>query len=228
MHAEAARMVRTALLNRLSGACNHAVQVTSAGPGSGKSTVSILLARSLAQSGKSVLLVDADLRRPSLAKYFTIDASPGLINVLSQRETEARVIRATEIPQLSILTAGGMTRNEDVELLANGAFSSLLERWRKQFDLVLLDSSPLLSTADGAILSRQVDGTVLVVRERHCRRSALVEALATMSAAGGKLLGTVFVGSGHGGTYAYGYDYHYESVAQPLDVHEETRQRADG
>jgi capsular exopolysaccharide synthesis family protein len=196
------------------------VQITSAGPASGKTTLAVMLGRSLAQSGKRVLLVDADVRRPSLARHFAFEPSPGLMDVLADSTAEVRGIRVTSVPQLSVLTAGEWTRQEDFELLANGALSSVLERWRREYDLILLDSSPLLGTADGVILSRQVDGTVLVVRERHCRREALVAALATLSAAGGKLLGTVFVGTRHAGMYGYGYGYayEYETAPETMDV----------
>lgn len=101
--------------------------------------------------------------------------------------------------------------------MANGAFASLLHQWRGAYDLVLLDSAPLLGMADAGIIAGRVDGTVLVVRERYCRREAVLEALATLSAAGGKLLGTVFVGSGRFGGYGYGYAYShgYSDEAPP-------------
>ena len=222
LQAECVRIVRTALLNRLDGPGGHVVQVASAGPGSGKSTLSILLARSVAQSGKRVLLVDADVRRPSLAKHFSIGASPGLLDLLANREAESKGIRATTISGLSVMAAGGLEHREDVELLANGALSSLLARWRNEYDIVLLDGAPLLGTADAAILARQVDGTILVVRERHCRRASLMEALALLGAAGGRLLGTVFVGSTGGGSYGYGYGYGYG-----YEDHPERLQRDD-
>jgi Mrp family chromosome partitioning ATPase len=200
------------------------VQLASAGPGSGKSTLAVLLARSLAQSGKRVLLVDADMHRPSLAQHFAIALSPGLLDLLARgqggaggaregeagaREGEAGAspYHATSIPTLSVLPSGRSTRQADQELLVNGTFSTLLAQWRGRFDFILLDGPPLLQSADAAILSRHADGTILVVRQRHCRRMALVEALAVLSSAGGKLLGTVFVGSGHEQVYGYGYGY---------------------
>jgi Mrp family chromosome partitioning ATPase/uncharacterized protein involved in exopolysaccharide biosynthesis len=230
LYAECVRMIRTALLNRLEGEVElrgpggQVVQLASAGPGSGKSTLAVLLARSLAQSGKRVLLVDADMHRPSLAQHFAIALSPGLLDLLARgqggaggaregeagaREGEAGAspYHATSIPTLSVLPSGRSTRQEDQELLVNGTFSTLLAQWRGRFDFILLDGPPLLQSADAAILSRHADGTILVVRQRHCRRMALVEALAVLSSAGGKLLGTVFVGSGHEQVYGYGYGY---------------------
>jgi capsular exopolysaccharide synthesis family protein len=207
--AESVRMVRTSLLNRLpreTGAC---VQIASAGPGSGKSTFSTLLGRSLAQCGKRVLLVDVDIRRPALAARFGIDPAPGLFEVLADSDAEQNAIRATGVPKLFVLPTGGTASIEQAESLANGALGTAVKRWREQYDIILLDGAPLLVTADAAILSRVADGTIFVVRERHCRRQSLMESLALLSAAGGRLLGTVFVGSGQDRRYGYGYGYGY-------------------
>ncbi len=205
LHAEAVRVVRTALLNRLHGSRGSAVQITGASVGAGKSTLACLLSRSLAQCGKRTLLVDADLRRPTLNQRFAIDCAPGLLDVLAQRVPVAKATHKTSIPRLSVLTTGHARRHEDLELLANGALAELLRQWRNQYDVVVIDSPPLLGTADAGILSRVVDGSIFVVRERHCRRAELLEGLAALSAAGGKFFGTVFVGSGPGGPYGYGY-----------------------
>ena len=207
---EAVRLIRTALLNRLNGAGCALVQITSATIGSGKSTLATLLARSLAQGGKQVLLVDTDLHRPTVAERFALDPVPGLRELLARPDVGQIAIRVTTTPGLSVLPGGARLRSDDGELLANGKFSALLEQWRQRYDLVLLDSAPLLGPADAAILSGHVDGTIIVVRERHCRREAVVDALATLSAAGGRLLGTVFVGSNRPGGYGYGYGYGYD------------------
>jgi capsular exopolysaccharide synthesis family protein len=218
---ESVRMIRTALLNLLDGTGGAVLLITSATVGSGKSTLAIMLARSLALGGKKVLLVDTDVYRPTLAKRFAIDPSPGLRDVLTQPALGPAAVRATATPGLSILPVGAVARPEERELLANGAFSSLLAQWRAAYDVVLLDSAPLLGPADAAILSRHADGTILVVRERHCRREAVVDALATLSAVGGRLLGTVFVGSdratgyGYGYGYGHGYDYHSDLSSEP-------------
>ena len=207
--AEAVRIVRTALLNRI-GTGGQVIQVTSAGPGTGKSTLCLLLARSLAQSGKRVLLLDADIRRPTLATRLQHQPSPGLLDVLAQRGTSWQAgLRTTTTPGLVFLPAGGPAHDLDVELLANGHFSGLLEQMRAAYDITIVDGAPLLGMADGAILARHADGTVMVVRERYCRRAALVESLAVLGAAGGRLLGTVFVGAIRHDTYGYGYGYGY-------------------
>jgi capsular exopolysaccharide synthesis family protein len=206
-HMEPIRMIRTALLNRLGGAHGVIVQITGATIGSGKSTLAVLLARSLAQGGLRVLLVDTDMRRPTLAERFAIDPVPGLRDVLAGRDATPGIQRVARVPGLSVLPAGSLACYEDRELMADGAFSSLLNKWRGEYDMVVLDSAPLLGLADAAIVAGRVDGTILVVREHHCRREAVLEALAMLGAAGGKLLGTVFVGTGRLGGYGYGYAY---------------------
>lgn len=218
---EAIRVIRTALLNQVQGARTPVVQVTSASVGAGKTTFASLLARSLAQMGKRVLLIDADIRRSSISRHFQVEHARGLVNLLQEGDACPTKIFQTSVPNLSLLPAGHSEHIEDVELLANGVFSKALDRWRTTYDVILLDGAPLLGTADGAILSRHADGSVLVVREQHCKRTALVDALASLGAAGGRLLGTVFVGGGAETRYGYGYGYGYagpRKTVKALDV----------
>ena len=196
LQGEYMRMIRTALLQRTDGRGGNAILVTSAVAGSGKTTISTLLARSLADCGKRVLLVDADLRNPSVMDRLGLHAERGLVDTLSGRTTDADTIIPSGTDRLSILPAGGDILGDDSpEILADGAFTSCLARWRDEYDIVLFDSSPVLPVADARILSRHVDGTVLVVKEGHCRRSDVVDALTHLVTSGGRLLGTVFIGS---------------------------------
>lgn len=208
--AEAVRVVRTALINRLEGTGAQVIQVTSAGVGSGKSTVALLLGRSLAQCGHKVLLVDADLYRPSLAKRFALPAAPGLIDVLHDPARAAAAPRATGLPNLGLITSGAAVADGEAEALANGVFADALARWCRDYEFVLLDTPPLLVRADAAIIARQAHGTVFVVRERHCHLTEVLEALEILGATGGRLAGTVFVGASGGPrsryeNYYYGY-----------------------
>lgn len=223
-YTESVRMTRTALLRRLGGAGGHVVQISSSTPGSGKSTLAVSLARSMADCGKRVLLVDGDFHRPTLQKYFGLKTAPGLANLISGAVGEESVIRSTAQAGLSILPAGEFKSREDHERIANGAFQALVEKWRRRYDVVLLDSPPLLASADAAIMSGHADGVVMVVRERHCRRDGLIKSITTLSLAGGRLIGTVFLGSlAHQG-YGYGYGYGQPAATGDrrliLDVHE--------
>lgn len=225
---EAIRVVRTALLHRLHAAGGNMVQITSADQGSGKSTVAILLARSLAQLGKRVLLVDGDVRRPTLERHFELQGHPGLLSMLKGATGTEAIVPLPEIPSLSVLPAGRTENTQDVELLANGKFSAMLQNWRDEYDFTIVDGPPLWGSADAGILSRQVDGTVLVVRGGHCRRSSLADGLAMFAACGGRMLGTVFVGmraSGtyYGQTYGYGYGYGYGADGAPHELETDAR-----
>lgn len=219
---ELMRMVRTALLERLAGVRGAAVVVTSAGAQAGKTTVAVLLAKSLAQCGKRVLLVDADLRNPSVAVRAGIQSEPGLVGVLTRTVRDEDALRSNGVPGLHVLPAGTLNAEKDTELLANGVFSASLKRWRERFDFVVLDAPPILSVADARILARQVDGTVMVVREGHCQRSDVMEAMAAVGVSGGRLLGTVYVGSRpRGGHYYYGlYGASGSAAVAALDVRE--------
>ena len=209
--AEGARMIRTALLARLRQADAEgggALLITSAEPGAGKSTLTALLAHSLAECGKRVLMVDADMRTCELSSRLGLRDEPGLTECLANGDRIT--IYPTNMPNLSFIPAGQRHSGAAIELTANGVFSASLADWRKEFDIVLLDSPPILPVADARILAGQADGTIMVVRRQGGRRSDLVDALALLSSSGGKLLGTIFIGdSGRRKYYQYGDYYHY-------------------
>ena len=218
---EGIRMVRTPLLKRIdrSIAENHRegpargsiVVITSAGPGDGKTTVSALLARSLANCGRKVLLVDADLRNPSLAGLLNLENQRGLMDVLAGKEApHDRYILRTDVERLSVLPAGAVTEPADPELIANGRFAAAMDFWREHYDVILLDSPPVLPVADARILACAADGAILVVRAQQNQREEIMEAVHHLDSAGGKLWGTVLIsiGSryyGYSSKYTYGY-----------------------
>lgn len=189
------RIVRTALLQRLEKTTGNTILITSACCGAGKTTVSILLARSFAQCGKSVLLVDCDVHNPSIAIRFGIKSAPGLLEALMKKADDVQVIAKTNLKGLDVVPAGIGWNENDQELLANGTFGLCLDRWRQKYDVILFDGSPILPVADARIICRQMDGCVMVVQKGHCLRTDIVDALANISSSGGKLFGTIFVGS---------------------------------
>ncbi len=205
---EGIRMVRTPLLQRMGKRHGSMVLITSAGMGEGKTTTAVMLARSLAQCGKKVLLVDADLRNPSVSRHLGISSKVGLVECLAGQAEDSEAIIQTDTPRLSVLAGLRSEQGIDPELIANGAFSAAIARWRKKYEVVLLDSSPVLPVADARILAHHADGTILVVWAERTRRDDVVEALTHLESAGGKLWGTVFVGSRRR-DYGYSYDYGY-------------------
>ena len=210
---ESVRLVRTALLSRLNGQGGATILIASATAGTGKSTFTMMLGKSLAQSGKKVIMVDADLRRMTLSKRFGLAGEPGFMESLRSKSVDRRQIFSTETSGLSILSAGRPNGDGSVfEETANGAFKACIAQLRRHFDIILLDSSPILAVADATILSGQVDGTILVERELVSQRPSVIDALARLDSAGGRLMGTVFVGSSESGSYGYGYGYGYSKT----------------
>lgn len=192
---ESVRMVRTALLQRVRGGVGRVLVVTSPGASAGKTTLSVMLGRSLAQLGKRVLLVDADFARPELSRVYGGERPRGLRSLLAGRDTHESVIVPTGDHGFDLLPAGLPVSANDAELLANGSFHRALEHWRGRYELVLIDGPPVLAAANAGILASQVDGALFVLRASHSRRSEAMRALATLSAAGARLIGTVLVGA---------------------------------
>ncbi len=212
---ENVRIVRTALLERLGRQDHRVILVTSASVGAGKTTVSVLLARSLAHLGKKTLLVEADLRRPSLSQQLEMATTPGLAALLTGSVDEKSVIMPTDLDRLDIIPAGVVPDRFSTEMLANGVFSACLRRWRDEYDYVLLDSPPIPIVADARIMASQVDGSLLVLRSAHCRRTEAVQAYMNLMAAGSSVLGTILVGGS--GADRYGY-YAYEGETPSLSA----------
>lgn len=203
---ESVRMLRTALLERISQTDKRVILITSSTNGTGKTTVALQLARSLAHLGKRTLLVEADLRHPSISRRMKLESRLGLAEVLSGTAND-RAISHTGTANFDVLLAGAQLDDFDAELLANGVFTVSLERWKQSYDYILIDSPPVLPVADARILAGQADGTIMVLRASHTRRPEVIQAYADLSAAGGTLLGTVLVGSDSSTGYSYDADY---------------------
>lgn len=218
---ECIRMLRTTLLQRLDPTRGNTIQITSAGPEAGKSTLSSLLAKSLARAGRSVLLVDADLRHPALAERFAAPPGPGFLGALTGGVADINAIQDTDVPGLDFLPAGRRFRHADAELITNGTFEGCLRRWRDCYEIVLFDSSPILPVADARILAQRVDATILVAREKHCRRPEIEAAIDHLDRCGGHLLGAVLITSDrserYGGGYYNRYGAKYYSTANDAD-----------
>jgi capsular exopolysaccharide synthesis family protein len=181
--------------------------VTSASPREGKTTVSISLAISLAQSGKRILLVDTDLRKPRIHRSFGKPLSRGVTTILVGEHTAKEAIQDTEIPGLSLLASGPVPPNPS-ELLHTEQFQKLIADLAKNYDHLILDSPPLAAVTDAAIISPQVDGTILIIHTQRTTREALRSALRQLRDVSGHLVGGV-LNDVDLSTHRYGYSSYY-------------------
>jgi capsular exopolysaccharide synthesis family protein len=206
--AEAFRTLRTNLIFSQSVDSLKSLVVTSSAPGEGKTTVAANMAIALAQQGIKVVLLDCDLRKPRAHEVFRVPREPGLTNVVAGRETLEAVTRPTEVENLSFVAAGVLPPNPS-ELLGSPRFRALLAQLDEKFDLVVLDTPPLLAAADAAILGREADGVVLVVRAGQADRGAVIQATQQLAKVGAHLIGAVLNDPEGAAAKAGGY-YHYE------------------
>ncbi|PND57594.1 protein tyrosine kinase [Mycobacterium sp. ENV421] len=215
--AEAFRKLRTNLQFLAVDNPPRLIVITSSSPSEGKSTTSINVALALAEAEHNVLLIDGDMRRPTLARYLDVVGSVGFSTVLSGAAPVADVLQKTRFPRLTVLTAGPNPPNPS-ELLASQAAKNLLAELRSQFDYVIIDSSPLLAVTDGAILAANADGALVVARSGQTKREHLSHAVGSLTDVGATILGAVFTmvptRGGQASSYNY-YNYGYGYGGQP-------------
>ena len=208
--AESFRGLRTALYFSTQGEGHKVVQVTSPDPGDGKTTLVANLGVSIAQSGKRILLIDADCRRPRQHRIFNVDASVGLVSVLKGEAELSDAVQETEVVGLSVLPSGPHQHNP-AELLTSPEFQDLVELLREQYDFVLLDTPPILVVTDPSVVAPRVDGVLITIRVRKNGRPSAMRAADALNTLGAKILGVVVNGvGGRPGYGQYGHD-HYGS-----------------
>lgn len=185
--------------------------ISSSQPGEGKSTTTANLAIAFAQLRRNTLLIDADLRKPVQHNVFGLDRGPGLSEYLiGEVEDLNSIIHQTKVENLSILTAGSLPPNPS-ELLGSDAMSKLVDLLENEWDMVLLDSPPIVAVTDASMISREIDAIALVVKAGQTERSAVDRALDTVRNVKAPLIGAILNGASQeslGGKYAYYYSYY--------------------
>ena len=188
--AEAYRSLRTALLFSPAAAGVRSLLVTSAVPGEGKTTVASNLSAVFAQQGVRVLLIDADLRRARLHSVFHVQRAPGLTSLVEGAVLPEQAVHATDVPNLSFLPSGAPPSNPS-EVLGSKAMAVTLRFLSGQYDLIILDSPPLLSAADASILATLVDGVIMVVRAGRLNEDVVRMAQQQVENVGGRVVAAV-------------------------------------
>jgi succinoglycan biosynthesis transport protein ExoP len=205
--AEATYHVSTAVMLSLAERPPAAIMITSPNPMEGKSTLSINLASSLAMSGRRLVLLDADLRKPIIHKIFKQPGQPGLSNFLTGSASMSEILRSTKVPNLFFIPAGAIPPNP-IQLLNSPAFLELVKNLRQEFQHIIFDTPPIIGFADGRAISSLADGVLLIFKHHYTSREAGRLALQLLSQVNAQVLGAVLnmvrrEKLGYGGYYAY-------------------------
>ncbi|WP_246625161.1 CpsD/CapB family tyrosine-protein kinase [Fictibacillus nanhaiensis] len=169
------------------------LMVTSAGPGEGKSTTAANLAVVLAQQGKSVLLIDGDLRKPTVHYTFKVSNIYGVTNVLTRQKTLNETVVSSKIPDLDVLPSGPVPPNPS-ELINSKSMNQLIEDAKSSYDYILFDTPPVMAVTDAQLLSNKVDGVILVVSSGKTQIEGAVKAKELLVHAKANLIGSVLNG----------------------------------
>jgi len=206
---EAYRTLRTNLIFSQAVQSLKTLVVTSSAPAEGKTTTAANLAVAFAQQGMRVLIVDCDLRKARLHNVFGLAREPGLTQFMLGYSGADEAVRSTVVDGLFVLPAGTLPPNPS-ELLGGERMREVLDQLRREFDLVILDTPPLLAAADAAVLGKFTDGVLLVVRAGHTDRSAAQHAMQQLRTVGARVVGAVLNDpdakvASYGGYYYYNY-----------------------
>lgn len=215
---EAIRRLRTNLQFVETANDSKSIVLTSSVPGEGKSTTAINLAVATDAAGSRTLLIDADLRRPSVAEYLGMEGRAGLTSVLIGRADVSDVIQKWHHSDLDVLTSGPIPPNPS-ELLGSAAMTKLIRELAETYDVILLDTPPLLAATDAAVLGKLCDGAVVVVGADRIRRGQLGDSLRTLDTAGAPALGVVLnkVARREAPSYVYESGYYLKEEALPVE-----------
>jgi capsular exopolysaccharide synthesis family protein len=183
------------------------IQVTSPDAGDGKTTLAANLAVSIAQSGKRIILIDADFRKPRQHKLFHVSSEVGLASVIAEQAELKEAIQPTAVENLDLLPCGPRPQNP-AELLTSPRFKELLDAISEEYAWVLIDTPPLLAVSDPSVVAARVDGVLLVIRAAKNGRPNAERAREILYTLGANVVGVIVNGAARDGR-AGGYGYHY-------------------
>ncbi len=217
-HAEAYRVLRTNVLFSRKGEDMRTITVVSGGAGEGKSTTIFNLATVFAQNGARVLLVDSDLRRPSLHKLLNVSNSLGLTNFLLKQNTIEEVIQTTGLPTLHFLPSGKLP-SSSLGILNSNQMVEFIQKARERYDFVFFDSPPIMGVSDASILASEVDIALLVIQYRKYPQVMTLRAKQMVEKVGGNLLGVVLnnINISQDSYYYYYSGYYYDYYSKHED-----------
>ncbi len=179
--------------------------ITSSVSGEGKSITLLNLAISFAQAGQKVLLIDADLRRPAMARLLVEKASPGLSNILAGLEAEEQIIRKELFPNLDVIFSGDIPPNPS-ELISSERMKEFIDRMAQRYDYILVDTPPVTIVSDACLVANMLDGVLLLARQGRTRKDVVRKAVGQLKLTDAKLLGFVINGVDGSISKSYGYE----------------------
>jgi capsular exopolysaccharide synthesis family protein len=224
-HAEAYRVLRTNLLFSRKDDKLNTVAVVSAGAGEGKSTTVFNLATAFAQNGDRVLIVDSDLRRPTLHKMLRVTNTLGLTNFLLKQNTMEEVIQTTNLPTLNFMASGKMP-SSSLGVLSSAQMKDLISELKQRYDFIFFDSPPIMGVSDASILASEVDMTLQVIQYRRYPQPMNIRAKQMIEKVGGNLVGIVLnnINMSQDESYYYYSGYYHEYYSR----HDEETTPAEG
>jgi polysaccharide biosynthesis transport protein len=219
-HAEAYRVLRTNVLFSRKDPTLNTLTVVSGGAGEGKSTTIFNLATVFAQNGQRVLIVDSDLRRPSLHKLLNVSNSIGLTNFLLRQNTIEEVIQTTKLPTMHFLPSGKLP-SSSLGILNSPQMKEFVKTVKERYDFVFFDSPPIMGVSDASIIASEVDMAILVIQYRKYPQAMTIRAKQMVEKVGGRMLGVVLnnINISQDSYYYYysGYYYDYYSKYESSD-----------